>query len=532
MTPDIAADPLPLPEKESPSTAGMTTKVVKGSIWTLGGLVVPLLVTFVATPFVIRFLGSEAYGVLLLVGLIPTYFGFADLGMGIASTRFAASAYANDDRTAESEIVWTAAFIAAATSVLVSVPTIVFADNIIAVLKVPTHFYIEGSVALRIAMVSFVLGVLAGIFSSPQVARLRMDLNTLIGAGSRILIAIGTPFVIYLGTGIIGATLIGLVVAAAALAAHIFISGRLLQELSQPSINRSIARKMLQFGFGILVSGIATVLLANYERILLTAVLSVQSLAYYSVAFTFANMTTVFGIAMVQSLVPAFSQLTGPDRWVEFNNLFSRSIRIYLICLPPAIMFLFVIARPFFTFWAGEEFGRESTVPFYILLCGLMINLVAFVPYSTITAIGRSDVFAKLYWIELFAFAGLGYFMVNKFGLIGAAASWSIRMSIDGMLVTLLAKRYVRVEFEFLRYFLYFATGALIMSPPMIAAWVFQDRPSLAIGLGILCLGVYGIMTWKYLVQLEEALWIKAQVMNWARRVRLIGAAIYTPMHW
>jgi O-antigen/teichoic acid export membrane protein len=62
----------------APSTRGLTAKVFKGSLWTLVGQVLPMLASLVSTPFVIRFLGSEAYGVLILVGLIPYYFAFAD----------------------------------------------------------------------------------------------------------------------------------------------------------------------------------------------------------------------------------------------------------------------------------------------------------------------------------------------------------------------------------------------------------------------------------------------------------------------
>jgi hypothetical protein len=39
----------PVPEDKRPSTAGMTTKVVKGSLWTLAGQVAPLAVSLVTT---------------------------------------------------------------------------------------------------------------------------------------------------------------------------------------------------------------------------------------------------------------------------------------------------------------------------------------------------------------------------------------------------------------------------------------------------------------------------------------------------
>lgn len=62
----------------------MTTKVVKGSLWTLLGQVFPLGVSLITTPFVIRMFGAEGYGVLILVALIPTYLGFADFRASIS----------------------------------------------------------------------------------------------------------------------------------------------------------------------------------------------------------------------------------------------------------------------------------------------------------------------------------------------------------------------------------------------------------------------------------------------------------------
>src|SRR5690242_20692380 len=110
----------------------MTTKVVKGSIWTLAGSVLPLAVTFVSTPFIIRLLGSEAYGVLLLVGLIPMYLNFADFGMSVASTKFASEAYGVGDQVKEGEVVRAAAFIAFISSLVVAIPIFIFSQPIVA----------------------------------------------------------------------------------------------------------------------------------------------------------------------------------------------------------------------------------------------------------------------------------------------------------------------------------------------------------------------------------------------------------------
>ena len=75
----------------------MTTKVVKGTLWTMVGLMVPILLSLVSTPIVTRLLGAEGYGLLVLILLIPNYLNFADFGMNIASTKFGSAAYAEGD---------------------------------------------------------------------------------------------------------------------------------------------------------------------------------------------------------------------------------------------------------------------------------------------------------------------------------------------------------------------------------------------------------------------------------------------------
>jgi O-antigen/teichoic acid export membrane protein len=492
----------------------MTTKVVKGSLWTLLSQIVPLVATLVSTPITIRLLGNEGYGVLILIGLIPMYISFADLGMSVASTRFGSAAYGSGDREGESSVVWTAAAIAFCSTVFIVAPIFMFAGDVVRAMNVPAELAYEGMVALRFALVAFVVGVLGNIFNTPQLARLRMDFNALIGGGSRVLLSIATPIALLLGGGLIGATIVGLLITVLTLLAHFIVSARLLSELRRPTISRVVILPIIKFGLGLFISGIAVALIVNLEKIMLPRLVSVEALAFYSVAFTFANMTSMFGISMVQTLVPAFSQLTTSDRSQEFNALFARGVRLNLMWVPMAVMFLFVIAGPFFEVWAGEDFGRYSTVPFYILLGGLLFNLVAYVPYSAVTAFGRSDVLAKLYWAELLLFTGITFLLISRFGIIGAALSWSLRVIADAIAVIWLCKRFAMVTFPFTRHFLWLFVGMLTLLPPFYLA-IFHRQDVIALLISVLvCSTVYLSGTWKYLVKPDEKVWLKGHLGN------------------
>jgi O-antigen/teichoic acid export membrane protein len=140
---------------ERPQTPGMTTRVVKGSLWTLAGQVAPLGVSLFTTPFTIRLLGAESYGVLILIGLIPTYLGFADFGMGMASTKFGSEAYAEGDEEKEARIIRTAALIALCSRVPVAAALMAFAAPVVGLFNVPEALRAEATLALRLAAVTF-----------------------------------------------------------------------------------------------------------------------------------------------------------------------------------------------------------------------------------------------------------------------------------------------------------------------------------------------------------------------------------------
>jgi O-antigen/teichoic acid export membrane protein len=500
-----------------PSTAGITTKVIRGSLWTLVGQALPLAVTLVATPFNIWLLGSEAYGVVILVGLIPTYFSFADFGMGVASTRFGSEAYGEGDPRKEGELVRGAAFIALISSLFIAIPLFVFSSWIIDQFAVPENLRSSASVALKVASVSFILTILATVLNTPLLARLRMDVNTLTTALPKVAAAALTPFVLYLGGGILGPICMVFIAGLVGCVLLIYFSAKLLPGFLTPSIDRIYFPRLIKFGAGWMLGSIAGIFLINLEKLALSHMVSVRSLAYYSIAFTFAGMASFFSSAMLQSLSPAFAQLLGPDKKQEFDALFTRGIRFNLILLLPAIAVLFVIAKPFFTLWAGPEFGAESTVPFYILLFGLLFNILAYVPHSAITAHGRTDIFAKLYWLELILYAVAVYFLIKWFGIAGAAAAWTMRVILDAVAIFFLSRKIANVPFPIRKGAFGLAAAAILLVPPALFAALYDSSSPWLFVLTPAALCLYALVIWTSFIEPVEKQWIRARALGLLR---------------
>lgn len=436
MAAEISGENIDRPEVlKRPSTAGMTTRVVKGSLWTLLGQVAPLAVSIIATPFTIRLLGAESYGVLILIGLIPTYLGFADFGMSMASTKFGSEAYAEGDQEKEARIIRTAALIALMTSVPVAAGLMIFAPRIVGLFSVPEHLFADAVFALRLAAITFVVNFLCGIFNTPQLARLRVDLNTAINTIPRMLGLIATPIVIYLGYGIVGAVASLLAASLLQLAGHLWVSRRLLPPLIGIGIDTAALRPLSRFGGPLVISSVAGILLANGEKGILGYTLTSADLGHYSIAFTLASFVTMFAGSVVQSILPAFSRLSAADEKDHLKILFTRMLRITAMISAPSIIVISILGGPFLRVWVGAEIARASSLPFYLLIFGLAINILAYYPLSILLAYGKSSLIAKIYWGEIGPYLILAYILTSYFGVSGAAIAWSIRVIVDALLL-------------------------------------------------------------------------------------------------
>lgn len=489
----------------------MTTKVVKGSLWTLAGQVAPLGVSLFTTPFVIRLLGSEGYGVLILVGLIPTYLGFADFGMSMASTKFAAEAYAENNDAQEARVIRTAALLAFLPSVLIGSALFVFSDALVKLFAIPLTYEGGAALSLRLAAITFVLNILSSVLNTPQLTRLRMDLNTLIGAIPRILGLIVTPLVIYFGYGVVGAVAVLLVCSAITLMCHLIASVRLLPHLLSIDFDFSRTSGLVKVGGGMVFVTLAGLLLGNAEKGILSLALPIEQLAYYSVAFTLGSMLLLFTGAMSRSLYPALSQLQSDKENERLQTLYQIGFRLNFVWLVPAVILLIPVSGEFFERWAGPEYRVHSTAPFLILLVGIAINMLAYVPSSSLMASGKTNLLAVLYWFELIPYLGVTWILTTSFGIVGAALSWSIRVAVDLGFQIRLARRYAGVSSIGLN------PRDIILAVCLIATTLtsvvlFPGSVILTLSAAVVAIIIFGTYVWRRLLTRSEKDWIGTRV--------------------
>lgn len=486
--------------------AGLTSRVVRGSLWNFAGQGVTLLATLVATPFVIRLLGPEQYGVLALINVLLGYLSFADMGMGWASTRFGSEAHARGDDQGEATAIWTALLLAAGPSLLIALTLALSARPLVEQgLRLPTHLHETATVALRLAALGFVGRAVAGVMNTPELVRLRMDLLVLINVGTLVGQILIVPVVLFLGGGLTGA--VAIMAGAGLLGAllHTLVGMRMLPRLRRPHVSAGLLKPLARFGGAVLISSLAGMVLTNADKLLLTRYGSVRTLAYYSVAFNLSLMLTQAPLAMVQSLLPAFSQLqASPDR-TTLHQLYRRALQGTLFWILPATVLICVVARPFLTLWAGPEFGRESTLPLYLLASGLVFEVMAYVPYTLLMALGRSDLIARCHLAVLVPYLIGAAILIHWYGAEGAAIAWSLRALTSMIAFALVTRQTSGFGFSTLPENVrgYFAAVVVLLLPTLLVC-LLSNSVLLRLGVVVVALVAYGSLILTRVLTAEE----------------------------
>jgi len=485
---------------------GVTSRVVHGSFLNLGGQAVTMLATLIATPFVIRLLGTASYGILALVHVLISYLSFADFGMGTASTRFGSIAHARGDDEGEATAIWSALLIAIVPATIVALILTIGARPFVEYgLRLPTDLQTPAVIVVRLAVLGFLARTVAAVLNTPAVVRLRMDLVVLVISGTSVAQILLVPVVLVLGGGLTGAVMVVAGAAVATALAFGVIGARLLPAFRRPRISSDLLKALARFGGGLLVSSIVAMITTNLEKLLLPRYASVQALAYYSVAFTLAYMLTQMPVALMQSLIPAFSQLQAhPDRR-ELELLYRRALHGMLYWALPGATFICVVARPFFTLWAGPQFGRESTLPLYLLIGGVICEIMNYVPYSLLLTLGRTDIIARCQVSLLVPYVLGSAFLIHRFGAAGAAVAWSLRALASVILFTYFAGRTSGLRFapwpDNRRD--YAITLAVLLLPAALAAFLTTSN-IVRIGVACAAVAVYALLILTRVLTNEE----------------------------
>lgn len=433
--PGLPADGRTAPSPEP--VAVTSAQVAAAGAWGFGGRAALLIASLGATPFLIRLLGPADFGLWTILLLATGWASYADLGMGIASTKFGAGYYARDDARGESSVVWTALGLMAVTAGCVATALALAAHSILAgLLHAEGGLAAAGTVALRIGCAIFVLQSVAAIVNTPQVVRLRWRQWTVLTTSLNLLGTIAAPVALAVfGGGVTTVAAVNLAVSILLVAGNLVLAVRLQPALLHPRFDRAVLRKLCAYGGALTLAGLAIAPLTTAERFFLAHNHSTMAVAYLAVAGNLATTLQVLPEQLTAPFLPGLARLEAAGQLRELRALYRQGLSGLFLLITPAAVLLAFIARPFLSLWAGPRYGVHSTAPFLILVAGVWCDCLAWMPMSYLLSSGRTKLIACIRGAEVIPYLVAAWIVTEHFGVIGAAAVWSAGCALDSALL-------------------------------------------------------------------------------------------------
>lgn len=417
--------------------------LARNTIINLFGQGIPLLVALVSFPLLVKGLGTEKFGVLNLVWMIIGYFSLFDLGVSRATTKFVAENFAVEDLEGLPRIIWTSWSMLlvlgiAGGMVLASINPLLVKS----ILNVPDYLLQETSLCFYlIAPAIPILLCTAGIRGVLE-AQQRFDLINVVEMPAAV-INYMVPLIVLLFTHSL-TIIVAVLLISRMLVLFFYIYICLYKTLpllrSNIGVDRKSLKRVLNFGGWLTVSNIVGPVMVYMDRFLIGALLTLSAVSYYVVPYTAVTKLWIIPGSLLAVLFPAFSGYFIRDKSL-FALQYRRAVKFTFIALAPVVIVLTVLSRDLMAIWMGADFAENSAAVLAWIAVGVLVNSLAQVPFTLIQAAGRPDVTAKFHLLEVVPYLVILWFLIIKFGMVGAAVAWFLRVAADAVLLFWYAAR-------------------------------------------------------------------------------------------
>lgn len=420
---------------------GDRPKILRNVAWTLLGTGLPMLAALVSVPLLIEAIGLVRFGVLSIAWIIVGYFSLFDMGMGRALSQIVARRFGRGERAQVGERLWTAAAMLTALGMLIAVALAISSPWLVETkLNIPKElvaeskdaFYLLATTIPLVMLTSALRGVLEGDQRFGIVNAIRVPLGIFAYAGP----LIALPFSHSL-TWLIS-TLVAMRVIA--LVAHVFVCRHLYPDIwNSRLLSWGAARELVSFGGWMTVSNIVGPLLLYLGRFAIAVLVSVAAVPFFSTVYDVSINLLVIPGAIASVMFPIFA--SSLDHAVDTApQAYRRSMVWVGLVMAPLCLIAFFAMKPALAIWISADFANSSFVVGQVLVVGIFINAFGHISQAFIQARGRPDLTAKLHLAELALYLPYMYWFTVRYGVVGAAFAWAIRVTISTAALAIIAR--------------------------------------------------------------------------------------------
>lgn len=385
---------------------------------------VPAIALFVALPITVRGLGTDRYGLLVLVAALTSYLGLMDLGLGAAIIRYISYYRArNEGRPilgiVRFALIWFfVAGLVGAAILAIGSPWLV-QD----VLRIPMDLWPTAETVVRLTAVNFVLVMLLSVVSAIPQGFLRYDINAAVVCIFGTLSAVGPAVLVSWGHGLESIVIFYIVSNAFALALYFYFAARLFRDLplSAGPPWKTVRRKALSFAGLSALTNLHVVVASQTTRLIVGIVGGASQAAYYQVPNQLSGNVNAMLNKAASVIFPTGADLMARNDGPAVSKLYLRTSRLLFLVNGSFGLALCIFAAPLLRFWVSELFAQEGATALVIFTITQTINACTMAASNLTMSAGRPGVNLGFSLSNSVITLATVYPLTMRFGVAGAA---------------------------------------------------------------------------------------------------------------
>ncbi len=345
-----------------------------------GGKLLSFALQIFIITYLIKVLGKDAYGVVVLALALVANTNILEAGFGLSVTKYVAEYKAKGDWKRLLQIINTNLAISTVLAIVMcAVLTLINEVFLEKIFTIPSELVTDARNMIRaLILLSF------AEFWSVSLIRVAEGLQKYALARSMELIkwllrAVFIFVSVFMGYGLAG---IGIAYLAAGILNLIVVYFKVIVQdpdlrLSFALCNRESFRQLFGFSIWIILSKAFAFLSYRIDTIIIGIFLPSANLAYYSIAFKVYEVLS-YGINLISyALVPVASELEAGANTEKLKLLFHKSSKYTIVLMYPLLVFSFFYVSPIILFWVGEGFDTSAILAQMFIISLLFVALSA-----------------------------------------------------------------------------------------------------------------------------------------------------------
>lgn len=363
----------------------------------------PLGLTFFATPLVVKRLGVEEYGLYALVlGFISYSFTFS---IGRAITKYVAEYRASGQTERINEVLaatlWINLFVGLAGTLTVCLLARII---VVSLFDIKPEMQENAVIAFYLASATVFFWMQQQVFSGVVQAVHRLDVFSGISTVVSVLGVVGNIIIVLLGYGV-KELLIWNLVNTALSGYWFYLSGkRLLPEAKWGfRCSREIIKSVAKFAAGTSANQLIFNFLLLFERGLITRQLGTESLTYYVVPMNLTGQIHIFCSSLLLMIFPLASELGAKLEMKRLQEVYEQTSKYIFAIVTFIVISMSICGYEFFSLWLSPAFADKTYFIVIIQAVTFGTMAIGIIAWQIMEGLGntRNNALVSIPWAAL-----------------------------------------------------------------------------------------------------------------------------------